>query len=610
MLRSLKQWLYRLKVGQKIGLGYTLALGIAISGMVTGSLIGSFYQRQARKLIEDAIEENVLIESLQINLLYAHSRQKSLAFVLSEPEKFWQEYSLFREHIAKARQAWSRLKDSYAKPEIEELTQEVEAFEQLVKKYDNLIEITYFQEIEKLVQQMAPSKSQLKDVETSQKLLVNFNRGPVAFKFESCVKSIDEVEHLVTKEKIAALANLKAMEKLWVEIMLLSIVLSVLTSTLFAIQTSQAISHPLKMVTNLAQKVTQQANFDLQVPVISKDELGVLASSFNYLLQFVRQLFEDQKEANKQLHFYSSNLEEKVQERTQELIRKNLHLQQILRELQLTQAQLMQSEKMSSLGQMVAGIAHEINNPVSFIQGNLIHAQAYTQDLLELIQIYQQHYPIPPKEIQEKIKAIELDFITEDLTKLLNSMSVGTQRITKIVLELRNFSRLNEAEFKKVDIHEGIDSTLMILEHRLKATHEHPQIKVIKEYGQLPLVFCYPGQLNQVFMNTFANAIDALEEAARNSKPPAPMIRIRTQVLDNNWMVIRILDNGSGMTEEVRSKLFDPFFTTKPVGKGTGLGLSISYQIIVEKHGGTLEVNSALGEGTEFVISIPIKQSQ
>jgi len=279
---------------------------------------------------------------------------------------------------------------------------------------------------------------------------------------------------------------------------------------------------------------------------------------------------------------------------------------------------------MSGLGQMVAGVAHEINNPVNFITGNLSHATNYIKDLLELIEQYQKHYPNPVPEIQEQIEEIDLEFLIDDLPKILSSMKIGAERIHEIVLSLRNFSRLDEVEMKPVNIHDGIDSTLLILHNRLKPKGHNPGIKIIKEYGSLPLVECYAGQINQVFMNIIGNAIDALEsggvreeeshsqEELAPSAPhlitPSPIIWIRTEVLGGEQVLIRIRDNGPGMTQSVVRRLFDPFFTTKPVGKGTGLGLSISHQIVVEKHEGILKCLSELGQGTEFWIQIPITQ--
>lgn len=298
---------------------------------------------------------------------------------------------------------------------------------------------------------------------------------------------------------------------------------------------------------------------------------------------------------------------------------KTQELELTLEQLKRAQAQLIQAEKMSSLGQMIAGIAHEINNPVSFIYGNIAPATGYVQDLLNLINLYRQHYPKPVAEILEHIEAKELDFIAEDFPKLLASMKEGANRIAQIVMSLRNFSRLDERECKQVDIHQGIDNTLILLQHRLKAVGDTDGIRVIKNYGQLPHITCYASQLNQVFMNLLSNAVDALR-----GKPAPRVITISTSVgngkredkgefsqfsLPNfQHIIIRIADNGCGMSEEVQQKIFDPFFTTKPVGSGTGLGLSISYQIVVEKHQGQLSCLSLPGEGTEFAIELPIVQ--
>ncbi|MFB2923889.1 trifunctional serine/threonine-protein kinase/ATP-binding protein/sensor histidine kinase [Aerosakkonema funiforme] len=332
------------------------------------------------------------------------------------------------------------------------------------------------------------------------------------------------------------------------------------------------------------------------------------------------QTYSQQLEAKNQ-ELDSKN--EALQESAAQLKEKNEALENYLYKLQQTQAQLVQTEKISSLGQLVAGVAHEVNNPVSFINGNLHHTSDYVQNLLNLLNLYQHHYPNPPDEIQAEIETIDLEYLKEDLPKMLSSMQVGTERIREIMQSLRNFSRVDDTGAKWVNIHDGLESTLMILQHRLKASGELKAIRVVREYGDLPKIECYAGQLNQVFMNLLANAIDAMEEE-RISKEKE--IRIRTELenrsleIDNNegsnyssipnsqFAVVRIKDNGLGMTEEVRSKLFNPFFTTKPLGKGTGLGLSISYQIVVEKHRGKIECISAPGEGAEFVIAVPIKQ--
>ncbi|MEM9807269.1 MAG: response regulator [Cyanobacteria bacterium P01_D01_bin.56] len=292
----------------------------------------------------------------------------------------------------------------------------------------------------------------------------------------------------------------------------------------------------------------------------------------------------------------------------------NQKLEESISELKNAQVHLVQNEKMSSLGHLVAGVAHEINNPVNFIYGNLQPAQHYCKSLINLVQRYQQEYPNPSPALQNYIHEIDLDFVTEDLLKLLDSLFSGADRIRTIILSLRNFSRLDQAKVKTVDIHEGIDSTLLILRNRFKGQSNHSTIEIEKHYGHnIPLIECYPSQLNQVFMNILANAIDAIEDYndqrhLENLSPIPGKIEITTEVAQTNHLIIGIRDNGPGIPENIQSKLFDPFFTTKPVGKGTGLGLSISYQIIVEKHGGQLAHTSKPGQGTAFTISLPLPE--
>jgi signal transduction histidine kinase len=321
----------------------------------------------------------------------------------------------------------------------------------------------------------------------------------------------------------------------------------------------------------------------------------------------IRNLTKKLEEQNIQLKEFTDELEDRVKERTAELY-------ESLNDLKEAQIQLVQSEKMSTLGQLVAGIAHEINNPLTYLSGNVDHLEEYLHGLLEHLQLYQQYYKHP--KIQNHAVEIDLEFMVDDIPKVINSAKLGTKRIRDISNSLRTFSRADTTYKVLADIHEGIDSTLMILQHRLKGNDIRPEIQIIKEYGNVPLIKCYLGQLNQVFMNIIANAIDALDECSQGRtfediERVPNIITIKTQVsLDNQTVIIKIKDNGKGISEEVKSQIFDYLFTTKSVGKGTGLGLSISRQIVVEKHGGFLSCESVLGEGTELAIAIPITEGE
>lgn len=726
--KQLTSWFQSLKVGQKIGYGYAISLGIAAIGSTVGGILGSHSQYQASLLEEHAHKEIEVVGNLQTSILQTHVHQVRLISLIPTPEHLATESAHIQAETQAMRQHWNEIKH-FTATEIQSADQHHYQLLKLVQTADRPIK-AYLQELTALIQLLEPTSphATATTVPTKQQLL-QFAQASTSSEIMVIADELGELL-LDSREKYEESENnakLAAQQQL--HIILISTISSIVIAALLAYLTSRAIAAPIEETTHIAQTITETDNFNLQAPVLTNDEIGVLAKSLNQLIQRFQQLQQEQKASEQQLHdsqqllqlvidtipqtifwkdrdsvylgcnrkmtelaglanpaaivgktdydlpwttaesdFYrecdrrvmasdrpelgiveslqtsageqlwletnkaplhdiQGNVigilatfqditqrkmaELQLQELNQALEQQRVQLTETLVQLKKSQLQLIQTEKMSSLGQLVAGVAHEINNPVNFIHGNLTHANEYIQDLLGLIELYQHHYPQPHPEIQAGIAAIELNFLTTDLTKLLQSMRIGTDRIREIVLSLRNFSRLDESDVKSVNIHEGIDSTLTILHNRLKAKAEHPEIEVIRDYGALPLIECYAGQLNQVFMNLLSNAIDALEESAAGQAYPdlltkPSQIRICTERLNSYWVAIQIADNGTGMTETVRTKLFDPFFTTKPVGRGTGLGLSISHQIITEKHGGNLYCQSTIGQGTEFTIELPI----
>ncbi len=597
----LKRVTCRLSIGSKISCGYALALSIAVVGTTGGIIIGDHYQQQAKEQEKDAQEEIRLLNQLQTRLLQTRTHEHELIYSLEQPERLQNEVSHFIKHAAELKRLWSEFKSSEGNTKnskVEELPQEIEMARGILQNHQGLVE-AYLHQIEEFLKQIDGSNLKPEELEATQKLILNFNKGSLPLEINHLSDNLTELLKLTYEEFEQAEANTIAAQGLRVRLIVVSMLLSVAIATFLALYTSRAIARPLRAVTDVAQQVTEDGNFNLQAPVATEDEVGVLAVSLNSLIQRVAAYTQE-------LELARQTLERRVDERTQELSQKNQQLlqahnqlSQTLQNLQQTQAQLIQTEKMSSLGQMIAGVAHEINNPLNFIYNNLEYANNYTQDLLKLVRLYQQQYSNPTAVIQDQTEAIDLDFLVEDLPKTLSSMEMGAERMRQLVLSLRNFSRVDEAEVKLVNLHEGIESTLLILNHQLKQ-----RIEVVKQYGDLPLVECYPAQLNQVFMNILQNAIDALQDAGEQ---PHKQIVIKTETVAANQIQVRIQDNGPGMPSEIKNKIFDPFFTTKAVGKGTGLGLSICFQII-NKHQGQMEVIAQPNQGTEFAIALPIQQ--
>lgn len=594
-------WFHRLSVGKKIGFGYGIAIGVGVLGTVTGTFIGDYYEYEAIEAERQVDEEVELFNELKSAILQARTHQQQFIPLLETPEGLQKEYTHFLKHAEDAEEAWGEMQ-SFAKQH--KAIKDSMAISQFLKTYEGVPQ-AYFEQVDKLIEKIdLPNLQSPQQIQTAQKLLLDFTNSSLTLKFDEISDELSELSEIAEEGDEEADRALVQAQKTRRLIVFSTNLISIALAILFAYYTTKMIARPIQKLTEFADEVTRESKFNLQIPVMTDDEVGVLTTSINDLILRVQHLLKEQAEAKEKLEFYSLSLEKKVKERTKTLA-------DTLKQLQYTQTQLIQREKMSSLGQLVAGIAHEINNPVNFIHGNLEYTQDYLQDLLHLVELYQEEYPNPTKVIEKEIENIELEFLQEDLPNILSSMQTGSERIREIVLSLRTFSRLDEADCKKVDIHEGIESSLMILQSRLKETPQRCEIEVIKDYCELPLIECYAGQLNQVFMNLLLNAIDVLEEKliiTEGNPFFSPQIKIYTKLLNTESIAIGIADNGLGITEEVREKIFNPFFTTKPVGKGTGLGLAVSYQIVVDRHRGDLKCTSTPGEGTEFGIEIPVKQ--
>lgn len=476
---SFNRMFHRTSIRQKIGFGYALAICIAIVGTTLGQLVGEkFYANQAREQQKLAYEEGILLSDLKIAVLETRSHKQDLIFVLENKKLFEQEHLHFKEHFDNFKKLYSQLKlyaVNHAKdqPDIADL-------QKWLVSYDSKVE-AYNQQLEKVAERIHQAQLQPATITAAKALLLKFNNSELARQFESFSHDLTELVELAHREEEAAKAAVEQAEVLRYKITLASLMLSVASAIAMAFYTSRAIARPLEAVTLVAQQATEKANFTLQAPVITRDEVGVLATSFNSLIQRVAK-YTQELERSRQ------TLERRVEERTEELWHKNeqleeahAHLQQLnvdllsqvrdlnqaLLNLQQNQAHLIQTEKMSSLRLMVAGMTHEINGSVNFIYGNLTHVNNYVRDLLDIVSLYQQRYP-NDKLAQDQLEAIDIEFVSDDLPKILSSMQIGADHIRKILWCLRNFSRLDEAEIKLSNIHEGIDNTLLILNHRLK----------------------------------------------------------------------------------------------------------------------------------------------
>ncbi len=542
-----------ISVGKKITLGYAVALGIAALGTIVGMTIAQWYQQQAHTMSKHEHEAGVFLTNLESEILQIRFHHHKLTLVLEEPQEYQKEYADLLAHQNKIK---LMLRDWE-----EESNQDQADWKPIMRGYIPVLK-EYLKQGENLFKNIdinTITDSQRDQIKTLYLELANSQNARQVDKITDKISdlSVQEFEDEMNSKK-----NLQQAEAVQRKILISSLILSFLAGGILAHYITRAITLPIKSVTEVAKKVTQEENFEEKAPITTSDEIGILADSLNQMIAKVKQLLEEQKAA--------------------------------------TTAQLLQNEKMASLGRMVAGIAHEINNPVNFIYANLSPAGDYIEDLLKLIEIYNQEIPSPPAAVRDYAEEIDIEFLKEDLPKLLKSMNVGAARVREIILSLKNFSRLDEAQPAEVDIHECLKSTLLILNNRLKQG-----IMVVCNYDEnLPTIEGYSGFLSQVFINLISNAIEALTE---NPHLEHRQIIITTEKINTGWVQVQIADNGSGISPENLSQIFNEFFTTKPVGMGTGLGLTISYQIITQKHGGKISCHSELGKGTTFTINLPVK---
>ncbi|MBD0334201.1 MAG: HAMP domain-containing protein [Cyanobacteria bacterium Co-bin13] len=557
-LNFCQSWFERCSIGRKIYLGYGCALAVALTGVTGGLFLGQQAYALVEQRREDVLQEVSLISQFQIQLSHLRLHRQKLTNSRLSPNELPNSVALLRDHSIEIKEVWANLKESYLDQTVPESEEETQLLQQLIEKYDTTLN-QYIQQTREELDLIETALPKLSNPEQLQVALLSPEDRQLEQQLEALTEDLEALQAVAMTEQVVATADLEHAQVTLLLVLLISIGLSAAIASLLARTISRAIAQPINEVSSIARRVTEESDFSLRAAVYAQDETAVLATALNHLIARVKQLLDEQEVA--------------------------------------TQQTLMQNEKMTSLVRMVAGVAHEINNPINFIYGNLRHIEIYSTDLLDLIHAFEASVAPLPLSVEEKAEDIDLPFLETDLPKLLQSMRVGAERTRQIVLSLKNFSHLDEGEAHPVDLHECLDSTLLILNNRTKKG-----VSIVRSYGDIPAVAGYAGSLYQVFMNLFVNALDALEE----HPPQKPEIIIRTDCPQAHTVRVQVLDNGPGIAPDHLSRIFETFFTTKPAGIGTGLGLAITRQIIEEKHKGQLSCRSTLGQGTEFTLELPI----
>lgn len=571
------------RIYRRIGMGYLWAIAIGGLGSLTGMVIADYFQGLGVfQLLDAQVQSQVLSEFEQAGDRAQLHEARTLA-MLNNPALVEQEVANLQRELAALQDLQQKFTE-FLQGDPAWLAGDPKAMQTLLTDYSQVLST----QTDILIAILASGTSDL--TQESVRALIVDTANPEMEALRNDLRALIKTAQEQEQRAVEVMETAQGYEKL---IIVLSMLLAGGCAGVLAWRTTREIARPIEAVTQVARRVAHEGDYTARAPVNTQDEVGILAQSLNQLIERV------------------ATRTDALQAAAQTAEVQNRELEAVLNTLRRTQAQLVHAEKMSSLGQLVAGLAHEINNPVNFIYGNVGHAEGYIQTLTAVIQRLQQEIGAPSAALEDYLAEVELDFVQDDLSKILISLKNGAERISSLVLSLRVFARLQESQIKRVDLHEGIESTLLLLGYRLRDQARRPEIRVQRRFGDLPLVECCGSQINQVVMNILVNAVDAID--ARWENEPGgwqPLIILQTRVLEGDRVEIVIANNGPALSTKQQEKVFDPFFTTKPTGQGTSLGLSVSYEIVVEQHGGHLTCRSplpGLGCGVEFGIVMPIR---